>query len=545
MIPARAPRRALTTRRAVALAAALVLAATACSSDDSTTATQAGGTTTSAPSNPNAALTVGFTEDQYVLSGPEATLGEYPLNANIAETLATMTPDYKVVPALAESWTLVPPSTWRFKLRQGVKFHDGQPLNATAVKVGLFDRLAAMEGGSSLKATPTSAVVVDESTVDFTPKVTNLRVPEQMVHPEYSVIAPGTDLGKKPVGTGAFRFVEYVPKERIVVERNPDYWGPKAKVARITFRFYPDASTRRLALESGEIDAAFEVPRDDVAGLSTKGFQIQKSGVGAYDALLANQHGKPGFDILSDQMVRQAVALGIDRKKLVDGVLAGLATTDQTIVAPASLAPYASTVTGFPFDQARARSMLDQAGWVPGGDGIRVKNGRKLRLVLVSGFPAAEILRPIPTYVQSQLKEIGIDVAITERPDSDSYAAVMDAGDGDLFLEQGNQNDANPGFLPTLLFYTGPGAGKPFSYQKLFAPGGKFDQLLAPSLSEPNPDTVRKVVAEAMHQFIDVDAAAIPLAGVYRIYGARKGVQGLTPHPAFLHVRWDGVSVAA
>ena len=544
MRPVPIPRRARTIRSAFVLAVALALAATACSSDDST-ATQADGTTTSAPANPNAAITVGFTEDQYVLSGPEATLGEYPLNANIAETLATMTPDYKVVPALAESWTFVPPSTWRFKIRAGVKFHDGQPLNAQAVKVGLFDRLAAMEGGSSLKATPTSAVVVDDTTVDFTPKVTNLRVPEQMVHPEYSVIAPGSDIGKKPVGTGPFRFVEYVPKERIVVERNPDYWGPKAKVAKITFRFYPDASTRRLALESGEIDAAYEVPRDDVAGLKTKGFQIPTSPVGAYDALLANQHGKPGFDILSDQAVRHAVALGIDRKKLVDGVLDGLATTDQTIVAPASLAPYTSTVTGFPADQAKAKSMLDGAGWVPGADGIRVKNGKKLHLVLVSGFPAAEILRPIPTFVQSQLKEIGVDVAIAERPDSDSYGAVMDAGDGDLFLEQGNQNDANPGFLPTLLFYTGPGAGTPFSYQKLFAPGGKFDQILAPALSEPNPDAVKKIVADAMHQFIDVDAAAIPLAGVYRIYGLRKGLSGFTLHPAFLHVRWDTVSLAA
>ena len=373
----------------------------------------------------------------------------------------------------------------------------------------------------------------------------NLRVPEQMVHPEYGVIAPGSDIGKKPVGTGPFRFVEYVPKERIVVERNPDYWGAKAKVAKITFRFYPDASTRRLALESGEIDAAYEVPRDDVAGLKSKGFNIVDSGVGAYDALLMNQHGKPGFDILSDVAVRQAVAMGIDRKKLVDNVLDGLATTDQTIVAPASLAPYTSTITGIQFDQAKAKSMLDTAGWVPGGDGIRVKGGKKLHLTLVSGFPAAEILRPIPTFVQSQLKDIGIDVAITERPDSDSYGAVMDAGDGDMFLEQGNQNDANPGFLPILLFYTGPGSGEPFSYQKLFGPDGKFDQLLAPALTEANPDTVRKIVAGAMHQFIDVDVSAVPLAGVFRIYGMRKGVQGFVAHPAFLHVRWDTVSVSS
>ena len=526
------------------VAMAMLMAACGSSGSSGGSSAQAGPTTTAA-SNPNAELKVGFTEDQYVLDGPEATLSEYPLNTNIIQTLATMTPDYKVVPLLAESWELRPPTTWRFHLRHGVKFHDGTPLNAQAVKVGLFDRLAAMQDGSSLNAGPSSAMVVDEYTVDFTPTTPDLRVPEQMVHPQYGVIAPGSTIGKKPIGTGPFRFVEYVPKERIVVERNPDYWGDKAKVAKITFRFYPDASTRRLALESGEIDFAYEVPRDDVAGLKGKGFTIQNSTVGAYDALLLNQHGKPGFDILGDVAVRQAVALGIDRQKLVTGVLDGLATTDQTMVAPASLAPYASTVTGIKYDAAKAKSMLDAAGWVPGGDGIRVKNGKKLHLVLVSGFPAAEILRPIPTFVQAELKDIGIDVAINERPDSASYGSVMDAGDGDMFLEQGNQNDANPGFLPILLYYTGPGAGAPFSYQKLFGPGGKFDQLLAPALTEPNADAVRKEVADAMHQFIDVDVAVAPLAGVFRIYGMNKKVQGFVPHPAFLHVHWDTVSVAA
>src|SRR5260370_33453842 len=368
-------RRVRTTNLALVLAVAML--AVACS-HGSTTAAK------TPSSNPNAALTVGFTEDQYVLSGPQASLGEYPLNANIIETLATITPYSQVVPALAESWTLIAPNTWRFKIRQGVKFHDGQALNAMAVKVGLFDRLAAMKGGSSLKAGPNSVKVVDEFTLDFTPTVPNLRVPEQMVHPQYGVAAPGSDLGKKPVGTGPFRFVEYVPKERIVVERNPDYWGAKAKVAKITFRFYPDASTRRLALQSGEIDAAFEVPRDDVAGLKSSGFQILTSGVGAYDALLLNQHGKPGFDILTDVAGRHGVAPGHHRPQPGPRGLHGLATPHQTTRAPASLAPYTSTITGVTYDPAKAKSLLDAAGLVAGSAAIRAKNGKQLHRVLVS-----------------------------------------------------------------------------------------------------------------------------------------------------------------
>ncbi len=536
--------------RTVSLAVALVLLGAACGGSSNKAANQSTATTAGAGAgadNPNATLTVGAVDDQYIVSPTatnDATIGVYPLNANITETLATLSPDYTVVPALATSWDFIAPNTWRFHLRTGVKFQDGQPFNAAAVKTGLFDRLVKV-GGGTLKAGPNSAVVVDDNTIDFTPTVPNLRVPEQMVHPQNEVIAPGSDLTKKPVGTGPFRFVEYLPKERIVVERNPDYWGPKAKVAKITFRFYPDANARRLALESGEVDAIFDVPHQDVAGLKSKGFNVQTSTVGAYDALLMNIHGAAPYDILSDVNVRQAIAVGIDRPKLISGVLDGLATPDQTMVPPSSLAPYTSTVKGFTFDAAKAKSTLDADGWTVGSDGIRTKAGRRLKLTLVTGFPSAAALDPIPTFLQSQLKDIGIDLAITQTPDASTYSSVMSAGTGDIFIEQGNQNDANSGFLPTLLFYTGPGSSGGGAYQKLFAPGATFDQLLAPALTEPNPDTVRKDVASAMHELIDVQAAVLPLAGIYRIYGLNKKVKGFVPHPATLHVRWDTVSVAA
>jgi peptide/nickel transport system substrate-binding protein len=535
--------------RTVSLAVALLLLGSACGGSDNDKTDQSTGTTSAAAAeNPNAELKVGAVDDQYILAPTatnDATIGVYPVNTNVVETLATLSADYKVVPALATSWEFRAPNTWRFHLRTGVKFQDGQPFNAQAVKTGLFDRLAKV-GGGTLKSSPTAAVVVDDNTIDFTPTVANLRVPEQMVHPQNEVIAPGSDLTKKPVGTGPFRFVEYLPKERIVVERNPDYWGAKAKVAKITFRFYPDANARRLALESGEVDAIYDVPHQDVAGLKSKGFNIQTSEVGAYDTLLANIHGKAGqFDILSDVAVRQAIATGIDRPKLIAGVLDGLATPDQTIVPPSALAPYTSTVKGFTYDLNKAKSMLDAAGWTVGAGGTRAKAGRPLKLTLVTGFPSAAALAPIPTFLQSAFKDLGIDLAITERPDSASYQAVMGAGDGDLFIEQGSQNDANSGFLPTLLFYTGPGSSGGGTYQSLFAPGGKFDQLIAPALTEPNADTVRKEVADAMHEFIDVQAVGIPLAGIYRVYGLNKKVKGFVPHPAFLHLRWDTVSVTS
>lgn len=523
--------------RPISIALSLVLLTAACGGGNG--GEDAGGDDAPGQSGPSKELRVGYTEDQYILEGADANLGAYPLNTNIIETLTYVTPEYEVQPRLAERWELIPPNTWRFHLRKDVKFHDGQPMNAEAIKVGLFDRAAQRRGGGTIKAGPESAVVVDEFTIDFTPTAPNLRVPQQVVHPNYGAHAPNSDPGTKPVGTGAFRFVEYLPKERIVVERNPDYWGEAAKLPRITFSFYPDANVRKLALESGDIDFAYQVPPADADALE-KRFEIKKSTVGAYEAMYANSHSQAPYDLLGDVRLRKAVSYGIDRKKLIDGVLFGLATDDQTWVPPDSLGRHAAKVKGFDFDQDKAKSLLEEAGWKPGSDGIREKGGRKLKLTLVSGFPSAEVHKPIPTFLQSELKSIGIDLEIVERPDSASFQALVTSGEGDLFLEQGNQNDANPAFLPILLLYTG-GSGASSDYQKLFAPGKRFDELIGPALTEPDLEKVREHTAEAMHEAVDEQAAVITLAGIFRVYGMKKSVKGFDPHPSFLNVRWDGV----
>ena len=529
-------------RLTVILVMALVAAACGGGGDDDAAPPEQ----TQAPAtiNENAELKVGFVEDQYVLEGADASLGAYPLNTNVLETLTYLDANYKVQPRLAERWEFRAPNTWRFFLRKGVTFHDGQPWNAEAAKTGIFDRVAARRGGGTIRSGPNAVAIIDDHTLDFTPTRPNVRVPEQIVHPNNAAIAPGSDPGKKPVGTGPFKFVEYLPKERIVVERNATYWGEKAKVARMSFRFYPDSNARLLALQAGDIDLAYQIPRDDVKGLKDRGINVQNSTVGAYRAMYVNQFGEAPFDIMKDVNVRKAVSMAIDRKAFVDGVLSGLATQDQTYIPPSVLGSAASEIKGIPYDVAGARTMLDNAGWRVGADNIREKGGRKLKLVLVSGFPSAEALRPSPTYVQSELKKVGIDVEIQERPDSASFQALITEKKGDLFIEEGNQNDANVGFLPVLLLYTGPGSA-PGAYQGIAAPGATFNTLIEPSLTESDLAKTQLSVARALNEAITVQAAIIPLAGIYRIYGMKSSVKGFVPHPSFLNVSWLGVGVAA
>jgi peptide/nickel transport system substrate-binding protein len=367
-------------------------------------------------------------------------------------------------------------------------------------------------------------------------------MPEQLTHPTYGVIAPGSDPATKPVGTGPFRFVEYVKNDRLVVERNPEYWGQKAQVQRITFRFMPDNNTRVLALRAGEVDLAYDVPREAAKDLaSTPGVKTVTSPVGAYEALYVNIHGSAPYDLGQDRAVRQALSMAVDRQAIVQSVWQGNAEVSQTMVPAAVLGQYASLVQGQQYDPAAAQQALDAAGWVPGADGIRTKGGRPLHLTLVAGFPTAEDHRPMPEALQFQLKQVGVDLAIVTTPDNATYTARLQSGEGDLWAEIGNQNQADPCFL-CFLFTTQPGGSA--DYSKLFAPGEDFDTPYVAARAATTTDEAARHAAEAMHAIIDQDIVVIPITGIYRIWGVRDTVQGFTAHPSSTNQEFGSVTVS-
>lgn len=458
-----------------------------------------------------------------------ADVGMYPLHAQIYDTLLRMDEEFQVQPELAERWEYQGNNTWRFTLRKGVNFHDAQPFNAETIKA-TFDRVAQWPNGGSILVGPDSVKKVDDYTVDITSTQPNMRMPEQLTHPTYGIIAPGSDPASKPIGTGPFKFVQYDRSQQLVVERNADYWGQKAQLQKITFRFMPDDNTRVLALRAGEVDIAFDVPREAARDLAaTPGVKVVTSPVGAYEALYVNIHGSPPYDLGQDRAVRQALAMAVDRQSIVQSVWQGNAEVSQTMVPAAVLGNHASLVTGQVFDQAGARKILDDAGWKAGADGIRVKNGRPLKLTLVAGFPSAEQHRPMPEALQAQLKQIGVDLTIAVTPDNTTYTARLQSGEGDLWAEIGSQNQADPCFL-CFLFTQQPGGSA--DYGRLFAPGAEFDTAFSTSRASTSSDDASRYAAEAMHVVIDQSIAAIPIAGIYRIWGTRDGLQGFTPHPS-------------
>jgi peptide/nickel transport system substrate-binding protein len=495
---------------------------------------------------PAGQLVIGTTQDDYRVDPPErANVGYYPLNTNIFESLVRLTPDYQIEPLLAESWEFVEPNTYRFKLRQGVTFHDGTPFTAEAVRWSM-GRIA-QAGGGAPGIGADSTKIIDDFTVEITPARPNRRLLEQLNHPNDSIVAPNTNPAEQRIGTGPYREVEYLREDRIVVEANDAYWGEdKPQIQRITFRFFPDATTRVLALQSGEVDLIGQVPRESAQQLATGGnLRLVTSTVGAYEALYVNIHGKEPYDLGQDKAIRQALAHAIDKEAIVAGVWQGNAEVSNTMIPPAILGPAGASVTGIPYDPDQAMAVLEAAGWVAGGGGIREKDGRTLKLTMIVGFPNADIHKPMPEFVQAQLQEVGIETEIVLTPDTATYEARLATGEGDLWAEAGSQNDGNPCFLPDLLFYSPPPGADPESvmYGAAFAPGAAFDAHIDQCRSAVTIEAVQEAAAAAMKVLIDDEFVVIPLAGTFLLYGASDKVNEFVPHPSGINQRWTALSV--
>lgn len=478
-------------------------------------------------------LVIAVGGDEFGVKLNRQRLGRYPLNAGICEPMLRLGSDFTMNPSLAGRWEFREDNTYRFTLRPEPRFHNGSRLTAAAVKYTLEEGIKDKTQYSFLTAA--SLRIVDDSTLDIRPATPNLRLPEQMVHLSYGTIAEGSDGSRVPVCTGPFKFDEYVPRNHLSVVRNDAYWGKKALLSRLTFRFIPDDNTRALALKAGNVDIIFDVPRSMVASLrATPGIKVVTSPPGAVILMYIATRGTAPYTQMSNPLVRRAVALAIDRNALATQVMEGNATNVSTVNPPSVLGEYASLIHGIPYNPAMARRLLDSAGWVAAPSGKRMRKGSPLALTLISQPGAVD--RSITQYVQAQLADVGIETEIVEL-DAAGYDDRLNSGRFDLDIEVPNQNDANPAFLLALRWFSRSNVRS----ARFMIAGARFDSLVEQSLSAVEPLEARKSAAEAMHVLIDEEVAAIPLVGISRIYAMNSRVRGFVAHPSRLNQSWNGV----
>lgn len=479
----------------------------------------------------SSALRIGAGADNSPSGAFQARLGVYPLNTNVAETLTHLGDDFQVEPMLATRWEYRDGNTWRFHLRQGVSFHDGQAFTSRAVLESMALVARAKAGYSGL--TEESVRIVDDSTVDITPNVRNLHLPLQLVHPNYAIFAPGTNPAKLPVGTGPYRWVEYVPYQRVVVRRNDRYRGRSPVADQITFRFIPDANTRGLALLAGELELGMDLSREQVAQVERdKRYRVVRAPVGQTLTFQVNSHGDAAHDLLRDRRLRLAVAHSIDQAQLIHDMWHDEAVQLNAMTVPAVLGTYANQLHRLAFDTLASARLLDQAGWRMGSDGLRHRSdGRTLRLEMLA---SVEVETGAVELLQAQMHRVGIDARFTRIADPGALSARLTAGEFDLNLGLSNQNDADPLFLPALLFYSK--SHRPFA--RWYSAGPKLDSIVEAGMGTSDPREIQRLATDAIRVAVEEEAVCIPVAALFRIYALRADISGFNAHPSQTNQSW-------
>jgi peptide/nickel transport system substrate-binding protein len=312
---------------------------------------------------------------------------------HIFETLIRMDADSRIIPGLAESWTLINNLTWEFKLRRGVKFHDGSDLTAEDVAWSI-DRPATIIGSPSKFDVYTKAIInkkiIDAHTIRFTTKepyplllsdltsiyIVSKKATQGLTSDEFAS-------GKGMIGSGPFKFVKFLRDDRIELERNDSYWGKKPAWSKVSLRFISNGATRLAALLAGDVQAIENVPTPDLARVRAD------SNIGLFSKVshrliylyvdtsrekspfVTDKEGKPlDKNPLQDIRVRQAVSMAINREAIKERVMEGLSEPTNNLV-PLTLFGHNPNLKVVKYDPDGAKKLLTAAGY-PNGFGITI-----------------------------------------------------------------------------------------------------------------------------------------------------------------------------
>jgi peptide/nickel transport system substrate-binding protein len=322
----------------------------------------------------------------------------------IFDDLLSRGDDLNVAPGLAERWEVPDPLTYIFHLHRGVKFHDGRPLTARDVK-WTFDSL--LQG----KIRSTKAAVYrfvdridapDDATVVFHMKEQDATLLWNLSDGAMGIVPDGSgeEMTRHPIGSGPFQFVRAETDREVVVERNNDYWGEHAKLARVRFAVVPDATTQALELRKGSGDVAINSLTPDTV------ITLERDPSLAVNRAAGTRLAYMGFNlrdpILKDVRVRQAIAYALDRRPMIEYLWRGEAQLARSVLPPQSWA-YNGDVPAYEHDLTKANQLLDAAGY-PAVNGVRFHITMKTS--------TDENTRLMVAVMQQQLREAGIALDI-------------------------------------------------------------------------------------------------------------------------------------
>ncbi|GAB6156484.1 ABC transporter substrate-binding protein [Desulfosporosinus burensis] len=457
--------------------------------------------------------------------------GWYVFKFGIGETLVRFTDDMQIEPLLADSWNRADDLSWKFHIRQGVKFHNGVAVTAEAVKSSIE---------RSLKLNPRTAeiLLIDSITADGQNLTITTKTPYEallgnLADPLAIIVdttAKTDTFAQAPIGTGPFKIQSYSENKQVVVEKNKEYWGEKALTDVATFNYIKDHNTRSMALQSGEIDVAENISSSNISLYEgNSSYKVDK--ISSLRIIMAYENLSNEF--LKDPAVRKAIALGVDRESYAKTLLKGTAVAAVGPF-PASLPFGAKKLTGYTYDKVAAAKALADAGYADtDNDGILEKNGKKLELRMALYTTRSE-LPILGEAIQSQLKEIGISLKLESY---ESVSTVLKNKNFDLCLYSVNTaTTGDPQSFLTLYFKTGGSANY----------GGYNNQevdALINKLSTERDTQARYDLATKAQQIILNDNADLFLVTPTLNLISKKTVSGIKMYPVEYYLLNNKVNI--
>jgi peptide/nickel transport system substrate-binding protein len=454
---------------------------------------------------------------------------------NIIEPLLVLDDQGKLQPRLATSWQVTSPTKVRFKLRPNVKFHDGTPFNAAAVKFTM-DRAFNEKPGArwaSLAGPFSGTQVVDDLTVDIVTKEPYGPALRSLAMAFMGIVSPtavkkfGQDYGRNPVGTGPFKFVEWRTNTSITIERNPDYWGDKALLDRVVFKVVPEEGARMIALRTGEADMVLIPSPAELPALKREGRANVYEVVGGRIIFVGFNLTKPPMD---DVLLRQAMSHAVNVNQIVENIYEGGAVRARGYLAP--------SVFGFKdmeldklyaYDKNKAKALFAKAGWTTGPDGILQKGGQKLSLSWLASRGRYLKDAEMAEAVQAQLKEVGVDARIQFLEWGAVFSQMRSANLDHHMYTFGwitTNNDADYTMHSSFLCKNVPPAG----WNRARYCNKRVDELIEKARSSTDQAARAKMYAEAQ-TLMAKEPIWIPIANTKETAAAQRYVRGFSMHP--------------
>lgn len=445
----------------------------------------------------------------------------FSLRANrlIYSRLVEADENMQIHPGLAESWQQLDDKTMQFKLRKGIKFHNGDDFTAEDVKFS-FERMMNSPRIAFVLPPIERIDIVDDYTVNIVTKTPFGPLLAHLSHPALGMVSKKLltenpeALKEKPIGTGSYKFKEWIYGDKLVLEKNEDFYDKNERGLKyIIFKNVVEASNRAIGLETGEIDIATPISSVDEENIKNNPkLQLLTKPSISYSYIGMNMTKAP----LNDIRVRKAINYAIDKQAIIDVILNGNGKIATSPIAPGVFG-FTDKTKNYEYNVEKAKELMKEAGY---------ENGFTTSILVFSG----EANTQTAEIVQAYLKEIGIDLKI-EIVEVSAYWDMTERGVHNLFLGSWGvvTGDADYGLYAMYHSSAKGGAGNRDFYEN-----EKVDELLDKAKTEIDPETRKKLYEEAQILIVN-DAPDVMLYNRNLTVGAQKYIKGLGIHPVTLY----------